>query len=60
MYPRGELKRELIGYLRHYNQVRKPRSRGDDRRYQIQDIQSIRIRSPEVESRLIPGHSETT
>jgi IS30 family transposase len=35
MHPRGELKRELIAYLRHHNQVRKPLSRGDDRRYQI-------------------------
>jgi IS30 family transposase len=58
MHPRGELKRELIAYLRHHNQVRKPRSRGDDRRYQIQDMQSIHIRPAEVEDRLIPGHWE--
>jgi IS30 family transposase len=30
--PRGELKRDLIACLRHHNQVRKPRSRGVDRR----------------------------
>jgi transposase, IS30 family len=58
LHPRGELKRELIACLRHHNQVRKPRSRGTDRRSQIQDMKSIRIRPPEVEDRLIPGHWE--
>jgi len=56
--PRGELKRELIACLRHHKQVRKPRSRGADRRCQIQDMQSIHIRPPEVEDGLIPGHWE--
>lgn len=54
--PRGELKRELVACLRHHNQVRQPRSRGGDRRNQIQDMQSIHIRPPEVEERQIPGH----
>ena len=58
LHPRGELKRELIACLRHHNQTRKPRSRGTDRRYQIVDMQSIHIRPPEVEKRLIPGHWE--
>jgi IS30 family transposase len=58
VHPRGELKRELIACLRHHNQVRKPRSQGDDRRNQIHDMQSIHIRPPEVEDRLIPGHWE--
>lgn len=58
LYPRGELKRELIACLRHHNQVRKPRSCGADRRNQIPDMQSIHIRPPEVEDRLIPGHWE--
>ena len=58
MHPRGELKRELIACLRHHNQVRKPRSRGVDRRGQIKDMQSIHIRPPEIEDRLIPGHWE--
>ncbi|MFC6520322.1 IS30 family transposase [Undibacterium arcticum] len=57
LHPRGELKRELIACLRHHNQTRKPRSRGTDRR-QIPDMQSIHIRPPEVEDRLIPGHWE--
>jgi transposase, IS30 family len=58
LHPRGELKREMIACLRHHNQVRKPRSRGVDRRGQITDMQSIHIRPPEVEDRLIPGHWE--
>ena len=58
VHPRGELKRELIACLRHHNQVRKPRSRGTDRRGQIQDMQSIHIRPPEVDDRVIPGHWE--
>ena len=58
VHPRGELKRELIACLRHHNQVRKPRSRGTDRRSQIPDMQSIHIRPPEIEDRLIPGHWE--
>lgn len=36
--PRGELKRELIAFLRHHNQVRKRRSRGVDRRGHIEDM----------------------
>ena len=58
LHPRGELKRELIACLRHHNQSRKPRSRGTDRRGQIPDMQSIHIRPPEIEDRLIPGHWE--
>jgi IS30 family transposase len=56
--PRGELKRELIACLRHHNQVRKPRSRGTDRRGQITDMKSIHIRPAEVADRLIPGNWE--
>ncbi len=58
LHPRGELKRQLVACLRHHNQVRKPRSRGTDRRGQIPDMQSIHIRPPEIEERLIPGHWE--
>ena len=58
VHPHGELKRELIACLRHHNQVRKPRSRGVDRRGQIKDMQSIHIRPPEIEDLLIPGHWE--
>ena len=58
LHPRGALKRELIACLRHHNQLRKPRSRGTDRRGQIPGMQSIHIRPPEIEDRLIPGHWE--
>lgn len=58
LHPRGELKRELIACLRHHNQQRLPRSRGIDRRGRIKDMQSIHIRPPEIEDRLIPGHWE--
>lgn len=56
--PRSELERELIACLRHHNQVRKPRSRGADRRGQIKYMKSIHIRPPEIEDRLIPGYWE--
>ena len=52
LHPRGALKRELVACLRHHNQLRKPRSRGKDRRGQIKDMQSIHIRPPEVEDRV--------
>lgn len=58
LHPRGELKRELIACLRDHNQKRLPRSRGVDRRGRIKDMQSIHIRPPEIEDRLIPGHWE--
>ena len=58
LHPRGELKREMIACLRHHNQVRKPRSRGVDRRGLIKDMQSIHIRPPEVHDRVILGHWE--
>ncbi|WP_267873922.1 IS30 family transposase [Massilia eurypsychrophila] len=54
----GQVSQVILAQRGHHNQVRKPRSRGDDRRYQIQDMQSIHIRPPEVEDRLIPGHWE--
>jgi IS30 family transposase len=58
LHPRGELRRELITCLRHGHASRLPRSRGKDRRRQIPDMQSIHIRPPEVETRLVPGHWE--
>ena len=56
--PRGDLRTDLIDGLRQGRSTRKPRSRGEDRRGQICDMQSIHIRPPEVEDRLIPGHWE--
>ncbi|MEC5164241.1 IS30 family transposase [Janthinobacterium sp. CG_S6] len=58
LHPRGELNRELVASLCHHSQVRKPRSRGTGRRGQIPHMQSIHIRPPEIEDRLIPGHWE--
>ncbi len=58
LVPRGGLRKELIGCLRQGRSTRKPRTRGVDRRGQIPDMQSIHVRPPEIEERLIPGHWE--
>ena len=58
LVPRGELRKDLIGCLRQGRSTRKPRTRGADRRGQIPDMQSIHVRPPEIEDRLIPGHWE--
>jgi IS30 family transposase len=58
LHPRGELKRELSACLCHHNQVPKPHSRAIDQLGQIKDMQSIHIRPPEIEDRLVPGHWE--
>ncbi len=58
LVPRGELRKELIGCPRQGRSTRKPHTRGADRRGQIPNMQSIHIRPPEVEDRLIPGHRE--
>lgn len=56
--PRGELRRELLSYLRQHHKQRRPRSRGTDRRGQIPEMISIEERPPEVEDRSVPGHWE--
>ena len=56
--PRGALRTQLIACLRQGRSTRKPRSRGQDRRGQIPGMQSIHVRPPEVEDRLVPGHWE--
>jgi len=56
--PRGELRRELVGYLRQHHKKRRPRSRGTDRRGQIPDMISIEERPAEVTDRIVPGHWE--
>jgi len=58
LMPRGELRTEVIGWLRFGHAKRRPRSRGDDRRGQIPNMVSIHERPPEVAERLIPGHWE--
>ena len=56
--PRGELRTEVIGWLRFGHAKRRPRARGEDRRGRIPDMVSIHDRPPEMEERLIPGHWE--
>jgi IS30 family transposase len=58
LMPRGELRKEVIGWLRFGHAKRRPRARGEDRRGRIPDMVSIHERPPEVEERLIPGHWE--
>ena len=58
--PRGELRRELIAYLRQGHVNRWSRSRGTNRKHAgfVSDDVLIHVRPPEVEDRLIPGHWE--
>lgn len=56
--PRGELKKELVSCLRMAHAKRWPRSKGQDRRGEINDLLSIHVRPPEVEDRQLPGHWE--
>lgn len=56
--PRGELRKDLIRYLRKGHDGRRTRSQGVDRRGCLPEMTSIHDRPPEVEDRLIPGHWE--
>ena len=56
--PRGELRTEVVGWLRQGHAKRRPKTRGEDRRGQIPDMVNIRDRPPEVDERLVPGHWE--
>ncbi len=56
--PRGELKRELLAYLRHRRKHRKSRRNTHDRRGIIPDMISIEERPAEVAHRTVPGHWE--
>ena len=56
--PRGELRTEVIGWLRFGHAKRRPRARGEDRRGRIPDMVGIHDRPPEIGERLIPGHWE--
>ena len=58
LMPRGELRTEVIGWLRFGHVKRRPRARGEDRRGQIPDMVSIHDRPPEIDERLVPGHWE--
>jgi IS30 family transposase len=58
MLPKGELRKELIGYLRQKKKLRKNRKSSTDKRGKIADMISIHERPKEVEDRIIPGHWE--
>ena len=51
LMPRGELRTEVIGWLRFGHIKRRPRARGEDRRGQIPEMVSIYDRPPEVDER---------
>jgi transposase, IS30 family len=58
--PRGEMRKELISYLRQSVRGRQKRKRGtDSRQGKIPNIISISERPEEVKSRTIPGHWES-
>jgi len=58
MLPKGELRKELISYLRQKKRLRKNRKLTTDSRGKIADMISIHERPKEVEDRIIPGHWE--
>jgi IS30 family transposase len=55
---RGELKKELLGYLRQKGRLRKNRKLSVEKRGSIPDMISIEERPAEVADRSIPGHWE--
>lgn len=58
LLPRGELKKELIGYLRQKKKSRYKRKGVYDKRGSIPDMISIEERPAKVESRSVAGHWE--
>jgi IS30 family transposase len=56
--PRGALRSELVAALRQARKVRRPRTRGTDRRGQLPNITPIAERPAEVATRTVPGHWE--
>lgn len=57
--PRGELRKELISYLRQGARGRQKRKRDTDARGNIPNMISMRERPKEVEDRTVPGHWES-
>jgi IS30 family transposase len=57
--PKGELKKELISYLRRSKSKRKSEVGSRKRKSKIKDRISIDDRPPEVDKRIIPGHWES-
>ena len=56
--PKGELRKELLSYLRQHQRTRRKRSNAHSKRGQIPNMISIEERPKEVENRNIPGHWE--
>ena len=56
--PKGELRSEVLSFLRQSHKKRRPRGRGKDRRGCITNMRLIADRPEEVESREVPGHWE--
>ena len=57
--PRGELRKELISYLRQGKRGRQRRKRDTDERGKIPNMVSIHERPKEVADRTVPGHWES-
>jgi IS30 family transposase len=58
LLPKGELKNELIRYLRRHKKLRKNRKRSTEQRGVIPNMISIDEHPPEVADRSVPGHWE--
>jgi IS30 family transposase len=58
LLPRGELRKELIGYLRQKKKSRYPRKGKNDKRGKIPSMISIEERPAEVADRSVAGHWE--
>lgn len=56
--PRGELRTQVLEFLRQGRKKRRPRARGEDRRGQITNMTLIADRPEEAEGREVPGHWE--
>jgi IS30 family transposase len=56
--PRGELRRELISYLRQDKPLRGRKPKASERRGKLVGMTNIKDRPEEIEGRLVPGHWE--
>jgi IS30 family transposase len=57
-FPRGPIRRELTQLLKQHRAVRRSPRQGPERRGRMLDLQSIHLRPPAAEERLVPGHWE--
>ena len=56
--PRGELRRELVSFLRHDKPTRGRKPKDSERRGKLVGMTNIKDRPEEIEDRLVPGHWE--